>query len=124
YDGLKAHGIADSRTLEKLDEILSTPFQLGKRHDDTIKLEKKLNQLGYSGIKETTLYGSFTEKRVKEFQADHNLPVSGIDDEKTMEALRNAEQSPIEKTTNINQEIIMIIIDNANDDPDTYSKAN
>src|SRR5699024_12440406 len=92
-------------------EILSTPFQLGKRHDDTIKLKKKLNELGYSGIKETTLYGSFTEKRVKEFQADHNLPVSGIVDEKTLEALRNAEPAPIETTQDPNQEIIKIFLE-------------
>src|SRR5699024_12333077 len=59
YYGLKAHGIADSRTLEKLDETITTPFQLGKRHEDTIKLKKKLNKLGYCDIKETTLYGSF-----------------------------------------------------------------
>src|SRR5699024_1670071 len=82
-NGIKAPDIDETRTLEKLDEILSTPVKIGKRNDDTIKLKKKLNELGYSGIKETTLYGSFTEKRVKEFQADHNLPVSGIVDEKT-----------------------------------------
>src|SRR5699024_5484245 len=96
YHGLEAHSIDDSSKLGNLNEIVSTPFQLGKRHDDTINLKKKLNELGYSGIKETTLYGSFTEKRVKEFQADHNLPVSGIVDEKTLEALRNAEPAPIE----------------------------
>ncbi|HLR80895.1 MAG TPA: peptidoglycan-binding protein [Bacillota bacterium] len=123
YYGLKAHGIADSRTLEKLDEILSTPFQLGKRHDDTIKLKKKLNELGYSGIKETTLYGSFTEKRVKEFQADHNLPVSGIVDEKTLEALRNAEPAPIETTPDPNQEIIKIFLDPGHGGHDPGAKA-
>src|SRR5699024_4041994 len=123
YYDLKAHGIADSRTLEKLDEILSTPFQLGKRHDDTIKLKKKLNELGYSGIKETTLYGSFTEKRVKEFQEDHNLPVSGIVDEKTLEALRNAEPAPIETTPDPNQEIIKIFLDPGHGGHDPGAKA-
>src|SRR5699024_8326824 len=123
YYDLKAHGIADSRTLEKRDEMLSTPFQLGKRHGDRIKLKKKLTELGYSGSKETTLYGRLTEKRVKEFQADHNLPVSGIVDEKTLEALRNAEPAPIETTPDPNQEIIKIFLDPGHGGHDPGAKA-
>ncbi|HEX6594517.1 MAG TPA: peptidoglycan-binding protein [Bacillota bacterium] len=89
YYGLKAHGIADSRTWAKIDEILSIPYQRGQRHQNTIKLKKKLNNLGFSGIKETDYYGSFTEKRVKQFQKSHNLPVSGIADEKTIATMQS-----------------------------------
>src|SRR5699024_12008254 len=66
YYGLKAHGIADSRTLEKLDESIKSPFQRRKRHDDTIELKQNLNKLGIDSIKETTLSRSIPEKRMKE----------------------------------------------------------
>ena len=96
--GLKVTGIADSRTLDKIDEILSSPFQKGKRHEDTIQLKKNLNELGFGGIKVTTYYGDFTEKRVKEFQRAYDLPVSGIADEVTLATIDELLQSREEVT--------------------------
>src|SRR5699024_12771648 len=58
-----------------------------------------------------------------EFQADHNLPVSGIVDEKTLEALRNAEPAPIETTPDPNQEIIKIFLDPGDGGHDPGAKA-
>src|SRR5699024_11490593 len=65
------------------DELLSSPLQQGKHSDALIPIKKKLNWTGYGKIKVTTYFGSFTEKKVKEFQKDQGLPVSGIIDEKT-----------------------------------------
>ncbi len=61
--GLIVNGIADSRTFAKIDDILNSPFQKGKRHADTIKLKEKLNSIGYGHIKVTSYYGSYTEKK-------------------------------------------------------------
>ncbi|OLO42342.1 hypothetical protein BTR23_03745 [Alkalihalophilus pseudofirmus] len=94
--GLKAHGIADEPTLVMLNNILSSPFRDGVRHEGTIELKKKLNWLGYGGMNVNDMYGSFTALRVSQFQADHGLKAHGIADEKTLakmdEVLSNAFQ--------------------------------
>ena len=87
YYGLKVTGKADLATLNKIDEILNHPLQKGKHHPETIRLKKALNALGYNGLAITTNFGSFTEKRVKQFQADHDLPVSGIAEKNTLDTL-------------------------------------
>lgn len=84
YYGLPATGDTDERTLRKLNEILSTPFQEGERHSDTILLKKKLHWLGYGGMNLNEVYGSFTALRVSQFQADHGLKDHGIADQKTL----------------------------------------
>ncbi|MDE5415829.1 peptidoglycan-binding protein [Alkalihalobacterium chitinilyticum] len=87
YYGLPANGITDSRTIEKLDEILSSPFQDGVRHKDTIFLKKKLQWLGLGGMNLNDMYGSFTALRVSQFQANHGLKSHGIADEKTLDMM-------------------------------------
>src|SRR5699024_7893105 len=93
YYGLPATGKAYLQTFDKLDSILSSPYQKGKRHNDMIDLKERLNAIGYGGISLTTLYGSFTEKRVKEFQKDSGLPVSGIIDDETLALLMEKSES-------------------------------
>src|SRR5690606_34243994 len=68
YYGLKANGIADEVNLEKMEEIVNSPFQLNREHPDVIPLKEKLNRLDFGSIKVTQLYGEFTEKKVREFQ--------------------------------------------------------
>ncbi|MGP4073850.1 peptidoglycan-binding protein [Piscibacillus sp. B03] len=89
YFGLPDHGIIDDKTLEKLNEIYNSPMQKGKRHKDIIELKENLNSLGYGNILVTNYYGDFTEKKVKEFQKDYGLPVSGIADFKTVEEIES-----------------------------------
>ncbi|WP_277679962.1 peptidoglycan-binding protein [Gracilibacillus dipsosauri] len=89
YFGLPDHGIIDDKTLEKLNEIYNSPMQKGKRHKDIIELKENLNSLGYGNILVTNYYGDFTEKKVKEFQKDYGLPVSGIADYKTVEEIES-----------------------------------
>src|SRR5699024_11418063 len=87
YYGLKATGQADLETLDKMEELVSNPLQPGKRHEDTIQLKKDLNRLGFGNIKVTSLYGSFTEKRVKDFQRHYDLKVTGIADSRTLDKI-------------------------------------
>src|SRR5699024_2739997 len=76
YFGLTVTGKADLKTLLKVEETANTPFQKGKRHKNTTTLKRNLNKLGFSGITVTTLYGSYTEKKVKEFQKYYGLRVN------------------------------------------------
>ncbi|WP_209020939.1 peptidoglycan-binding protein [Evansella clarkii] len=82
--GLTVNGRADQPTLQKIEEILASPLQLGKRHDDLPQIKRLLNANGYGTITVTNLFGDFTESRVKQFQSDNGLPVSGIIDKITL----------------------------------------
>jgi len=84
YYGLKADGIADKKTQDKIKSVANSPFQNGKRHDDTPQLKRDLNKIGFGGITVTTLFSDFTEKRVREFQKEYGLVVNGIADEVTL----------------------------------------
>src|SRR5690625_726379 len=89
YYGLNATGDADSETLEKVNEIVNHPLQNGKKHNDLVGLKQMLNRIGYSGISVSPTFGAFTEKQVKAFQKDHNLPQSGIIEENTEEKINS-----------------------------------
>ncbi|WP_177176376.1 peptidoglycan-binding protein [Piscibacillus halophilus] len=89
YYGLKNHGIVDSVTLNKLNEVYNSPYQLGEAHENLSELKTSLNRLGYGTILVSDYFGEFTEKRVKVFQADHNLAPSGIIDQKTESTINN-----------------------------------
>ncbi|MEF3330106.1 peptidoglycan-binding domain-containing protein, partial [Oceanobacillus oncorhynchi] len=85
YFGLEVTGVGDQATLAKLDEILSSPLQKGKRNSASQSLKEDLVALGYLSLSNpNNLYGSETEKAVKAFQKDNNLPESGIADELTL----------------------------------------
>nr|WP_245347602.1 peptidoglycan-binding protein [Oceanobacillus polygoni] len=90
YYGLSATGKTDEATLKKLDNVYNSPFQEGKRHNDTIELKEKLNQLGYGYITVTTLYGSYMDTQVRKFQSDNGLRVNGIVDEVTLAKINEA----------------------------------
>jgi len=90
YYTLEITGSANLETLHKIDEILLAPLQKGKHHQDTIELKRLLNRLGYDGLALTTKFGSLTEKRVKQFQKDNGLPISGIVDEITLKEIKKA----------------------------------
>ncbi|MFD1385915.1 peptidoglycan-binding protein [Oceanobacillus oncorhynchi subsp. oncorhynchi] len=87
YYGLPANGQMDRATREKLDSVYNSPFQQGKRHDDIPNIKQKLNNLGYGYISVTTLFGTFMEQKIEQFQRDHGLRVSGIADEVTLAKL-------------------------------------
>src|SRR5699024_12474359 len=94
YYGLKAHGIADSRTLEKLDETINSPFQRGKRHEDTKELKQHLNKLGFGNIKVTTLLDRKSDEQIKDFEDYYGLKAQSIADSSTLEKLDETINSP------------------------------
>ncbi|GAA4062775.1 peptidoglycan-binding protein [Amphibacillus indicireducens] len=93
YYGLSITGRTDDATIQKLDEVYNSPFQLNRRHDDTRDIKEKLNQLGYGRITVTNLYGSYMESQVKAFQRDHGLVVNGIADSVTLARLDSVFES-------------------------------
>lgn len=97
YYGLNVTGEANYSTLSKLDNILNNPFQKGKRSKKTVSLKKKLNRIGFGYIQETSYYGSYSEKRVKELQSYYGLYVNGIVDEPTLNQINKVANSPFQK---------------------------
>ena len=90
YYVLSADGIAGKSTLAKIESILSSPLQNGKRHTDTIKLKADLGKVGFKVPgKGTNLYGKDTEKIVIDFQKHHGLRVNGIADEVTLKKIES-----------------------------------
>jgi len=88
YYSLKVTGEAGPETFEKIDSILKSPLQKGKRHSDTKKLKADLKLIGYAVPgKGTTLYGKDTEAMVEKFQEDYKLAVSGIAEEVTLKII-------------------------------------
>ncbi|WP_339226577.1 peptidoglycan-binding protein [Oceanobacillus sp. FSL K6-2867] len=97
-NGLRINGIMDEITLRKLNaEVSEIPFQRGDRHKDIVGIKKKLNRVGFGGITETYFFGSFTEKRVKQFQTYYGLSVTGKTDEATLKQLDEVYNSPFQK---------------------------
>src|SRR5690625_781359 len=96
YYGLPENSQVDEVTLSKISELLSSPFQSGKSHKDTIKLKKDLDKLGYKVFTNpTAFYGSQTEGIVKEFQSKYELPISGIADSKTLAKIEELLDGPM-----------------------------
>src|SRR5699024_4960697 len=98
YYGLSATGKVDNVTNNKINSILKTPLQNGKRHKDTKRLKADLKTLGFTVPgKGTTLYGKQTVKQVKAFQKKYKLVQNGIADEVTLkkiDELIEAKQNP------------------------------
>src|SRR5690625_3034569 len=100
YFDLEVNGKANEETLNKIDDILSSPFREGEYHEETIKLKKLLKSLGYWDTSSPTpLYDSRTVEMVEAFQADNSLPQSGIADEATWELLETLGDEPLTNPT-------------------------
>src|SRR5699024_4489907 len=97
YYGLKATGIADPVTMKKVDDLIKSPFQKVKRNKKTSSIKKKLNRIGFGKISVTTLFGSFTDKKVREFQSFYDLIENGIIDDPTSNHIDTIFNSPYQK---------------------------
>ncbi|WP_416147708.1 peptidoglycan-binding protein [Salipaludibacillus sp. HK11] len=93
---LAVNGIADEPTRRKINDVFNSPYQVGKSHPDMIGFKEQLNDIGYGYISISETFGDFTEQKVKQFQEDMGLPVSGILDEVTIRVLQSTfERQPI-----------------------------
>src|SRR5690625_1650697 len=96
YYKLAVTGVADKETVNRLEDIAESPFQNGRRHNDTIQLKKDLDFLGYKAFTNpTTYYGVQTKELVESFQKDYGLPVSGIADSVTRAKIKELVEGPM-----------------------------
>ncbi|MCD8501165.1 MAG: peptidoglycan-binding protein [Bacillaceae bacterium] len=85
---LPVNGVADERVFLKINEILNEPLQNGARNNRVIKLKRDLEQAGFKvSNNPNNFFGSQTERKVRDFQRYHKIPVTGIADNLTLTRL-------------------------------------
>lgn len=88
YYGLSVSGEGDAATLDKLAEVLNSPYQLGNSSSDIQHVKVRLMELGFTTWSNPSgYYGSETVEFMKDFQAHHGLVAHGIVDNVTYEKL-------------------------------------
>src|SRR5699024_9646718 len=94
--GLKNTGVADQHTLDKISEILNSPYQDGNSEEKIKELKIDLTNLGFGRFPSdpSKNYGPVTAGVVIEFQAYYNLPETGIVDEKTYAKIQEVLNAP------------------------------
>lgn len=105
YYGINQTGILDRSTKERIIKEAQSLSQ-GDRSEDLKLYKKQLNDLGYGNITLTNYFGSFTTRRLREFQQDQGLRVNGRFDSVTIDRLaketnkifRQGDSSPQIKT--------------------------
>ncbi|RNA67585.1 peptidoglycan-binding protein [Alteribacter keqinensis] len=108
YYGLRENGIADHPTLDRIDEILSSPLQNGRNHSDVITLKENLSRLGFHvSDNPNTAYGPSTESRVRDFQAFYGLRENGIGDEVTLAKMNDLIQTPM-RIGDYRQDVVLL----------------
>src|SRR5690625_3332830 len=95
YYGITQTGKAGPRTLAQIDSLLPNPLSEGKRHKDTVTLKGNLNKLSYGGMNLNELYGSFTTKRVKEFQKYYGITQTGKAGPRTLAQIDSLLPNPL-----------------------------
>ncbi|WP_425311625.1 peptidoglycan-binding protein [Oceanobacillus oncorhynchi] len=87
--GLTVNGIANQTTIAKIEEVLKSPLQKGKRNASSKTLKENLKSLGYLTLSNpNNYYGVQTEKAVRAFQKDNGLAQSGIADKITLDKIK------------------------------------
>jgi peptidoglycan DL-endopeptidase LytE len=118
--GLSVDGVAGSKTLNKLQEVLNQkgtsaptknitePSQteirltIGSAGEEVKKVQAKLKELGYFTYPIVTgYYGTTTYDAVKEFQKDNKLPATGTVDGTTFARLMESKPPQKEKEFNV-----------------------
>ncbi|WP_273851730.1 peptidoglycan-binding protein [Guptibacillus spartinae] len=94
-NGLSQTGVADSKTLSVLAESSDTAkpatsgLTVGSRGSAVTNLQQMLKDRGYYSYNIDGIFGSITQKAVKEFQSIVGLSVTGVADDKTIDALKS-----------------------------------
>ena len=85
-------------------EVPYRPLRKGSKGTEVIKLQERLNDLGYSVGKADGDFGNKTKAAIEQFQADNGLDVTGIADEKTQELLYSEDVKGKATQTNADSE--------------------
>src|SRR5690625_3457265 len=96
--GLPVSGILEKNTQAKINEVYSSHiYQEGDRAPEIAELKRNLNRLGFDGLAIADLYGSFTTKRVREFQEYYGLEATGNANLETLDKIADILNSPLQK---------------------------
>src|SRR5699024_12220726 len=74
---LPVRGIVEKKTKKHLESTFKSTYKQGGRNNKIKDFKRNLNKLGFSGISVTNYFGSYTTKKVKEFQKYYGLQVTG-----------------------------------------------
>ena len=80
-----------SATKEGAEAADNNTLQKGSKGDEVLKLQNRLNELGYSVGKADGDYGNKTKAAIEQFQSNNGLEVNGIADEETQKLLYSEE---------------------------------
>ncbi|SHK52589.1 Cell wall-associated hydrolase, NlpC family [Selenomonas ruminantium] len=72
--------------------LASPTLQEGSHGHDVLLLQKKLQSVGYSITSVDGVYGTETERAVAEFQRDNKIRITGVVNNATWRALKNAKK--------------------------------
>ncbi|WP_167553052.1 peptidoglycan-binding protein [Evansella clarkii] len=91
---IPSHGIADSVTFNKLEEVLEEglfpTLRINTYHRNVVTLKNMLENLGYFiSNNPTDFFGSVTASKVREFQEDYRLDITGEVNKATFEYMEN-----------------------------------
>ncbi|NJP37426.1 peptidoglycan-binding protein [Alkalicoccus luteus] len=98
-EGLVTSGIADSRTMERLeqrvaehyDATLTLPYEDGDQGSAIVQLKKDLTTLGFGTFPSSpsVRYGPVTMRVVEDFQEYYGLPITGITNQTTANRIQS-----------------------------------
>lgn len=80
-------GSSSQASASSVDLDLTKTLQKGMSGDNVMKLQKRLEELGYLFVKPTGTYAEGTEQSVKDFQYLNGITVTGVADPSTLKKL-------------------------------------
>src|SRR5690625_3392629 len=86
--------LIDKRKIS-LSKSVSASLEEGAKDPEVIELKKNLTKLGYGGMNLNDLYGSFTAKRVKEFQKYYGITQTGKAGPRTLAQIDSLLPNPL-----------------------------
>ncbi|MCI1965649.1 MAG: peptidoglycan-binding protein [Oscillospiraceae bacterium] len=76
-----------SGSMVSTDLNLNQTLKSGMQNDDVLKMQNRLDELGYMFVKPTGLYAEATVQIVKDFQYLNNMTVTGVADPQTLKKM-------------------------------------
>ena len=95
YFNIAKNGNLNKKTIINLKNTINSSYQSGKKSNKIRDFKIKLTKLGYGNFptNPSTVYGSVTERVVKDFQKDNKLVSNGIGDSVTLSKLNQLADS-------------------------------
>lgn len=102
YYGLEMTGEGDEATLNQINKVLNSPYQLGVSSSEVREIKTQLMHLGFADqwTNPNNNYGPETVEVVEDFQAHYGLVVNGIVDEVTYEKIQELISPPLSNGSN------------------------